>query len=267
MNKKNMFTITLVFAMMLLLVACGNDRAGDDFVSCAAYDDLQKDSCCEDNLKGTQEIDCDGRWIYDHVEEDCRYACDGYDDDSRAKRLALARLNDSHMYTNYETSNLRLKTFEKLRCKGCFDVGYYFDVQGQNVPEHVKGYELRYSLRFWEITNTTLIEVTEEQEKDGDIPRDYEECVEQGYEILEPDCVCPKQCNVDENLTFFEASPETYCIEDSDCACGVHKETGVCFYGNERFVDTEERCPDFCSGIQGTMQIRCIDDRCQQVQG
>ena len=32
-------------------------------------------------------------------------------------------------------------------------------------------------------------------------------------------------------------SDEVLCVKDSDCACGVHIETGDCFYGNKDFVD------------------------------
>jgi len=57
---------------------------------------------------------------------------------------------------------------------------------------------------------------------------------------------------------------ELSCQQDSDCACGVHKETRDCFYGNSRFVDTGEQCPDYCSGIAGNLEIKCVGGRCVQ---
>jgi hypothetical protein len=50
-------------------------------------------------------------------------------------------------------------------------------------------------------------------------------------------------------------NPESYCKQDSDCACGVHVTTGECFYGNEDYVDTSRQCPDFCTGIAGNLEI------------
>ena len=54
------------------------------------------------------------------------------------------------------------------------------------------------------------------------------------------------------------------CSSDSDCACGRHKESGECFYGNKEFVAAGE-CPDFCSGIAGNLAIRCVNNTCKQV--
>jgi len=61
-------------------------------------------------------------------------------------------------------------------------------------------------------------------------------------------------------------SMKTYCKQDSDCACGISKETGECFYGNKAFVDTSRQCPDFCTGIAGNLVIKCVDDTCKQLQ-
>ncbi len=33
------------------------------------------------------------------------------------------------------------------------------------------------------------------------------------------------------------------CQLDSDCACGVNKTTGICAYGNYKYVDTTKHCP------------------------
>lgn len=58
---------------------------------------------------------------------------------------------------------------------------------------------------------------------------------------------------------------EKSCTIDSDCACGTHKDTGECFYGNKAFVNVEEQCPDFCTGIAAMFEIKCVDNECEQV--
>lgn len=60
---------------------------------------------------------------------------------------------------------------------------------------------------------------------------------------------------------------ERYCVADSDCACGVHKETGDCFVGNKKYVKAGVSCqwPDFCTGISGEMKVRCVDNQCELV--
>ncbi|MBU0597294.1 Gmad2 immunoglobulin-like domain-containing protein [Patescibacteria group bacterium] len=67
---------------------------------------------------------------------------------------------------------------------------------------------------------------------------------------------------LDENLSM-----DTSCNVDSDCACGTHKETGVCFFGNSEFVDTDWQCPDFCSGIGGNIDVACVENTCEQMVG
>jgi hypothetical protein len=58
---------------------------------------------------------------------------------------------------------------------------------------------------------------------------------------------------------------EKSCVADSDCACGKHKSSGECFYGNKAFVNVEEQCPDFCTGIAVMFEIKCINKECEQV--
>ena len=55
---------------------------------------------------------------------------------------------------------------------------------------------------------------------------------------------------------------ETYCRQDSDCACGTHISTEDCFAGNKAFVDTESQCPDYCTGIAGNLETRCVESEC-----
>ena len=58
---------------------------------------------------------------------------------------------------------------------------------------------------------------------------------------------------------------EKYCTEDNDCACGIHKNTEQCFYGNKKYVDMTKNCPDFCDGLAGDLELRCIEFECTQV--
>lgn len=58
---------------------------------------------------------------------------------------------------------------------------------------------------------------------------------------------------------------ETACKTDSDCACGTHKETGICFVGNKAFVNVEKQCPDFCTGIAAMFETKCVNNECKQV--
>ena len=59
---------------------------------------------------------------------------------------------------------------------------------------------------------------------------------------------------------------EKYCEKDTDCACGVRNflETKECFFGNKKYVDTSQQCPDFCTGITGDRLIKCINNECKQ---
>jgi len=63
----------------------------------------------------------------------------------------------------------------------------------------------------------------------------------------------------------LEIISEKYCEKDTDCACGVHIKTGNCFYGNKNYVNTEQQCPDFCTGIAYNLMIKCVNNECKQV--
>ena len=52
-------------------------------------------------------------------------------------------------------------------------------------------------------------------------------------------------------------SKEVYCDADSDCDCGINLETRECFLGNKDYVNNSVQCPDFCSGLDGRMKIKC----------
>lgn len=55
------------------------------------------------------------------------------------------------------------------------------------------------------------------------------------------------------------------CNVDSDCACGRKIGTNECFFGNKKYVNTISPCPDFCSGIDGKMRIKCVNNICTSV--
>lgn len=60
------------------------------------------------------------------------------------------------------------------------------------------------------------------------------------------------------------------CNVDADCTCGgLDKNTGECFVGNKlyasKFVDFSKDCPDFCTGIAGHLETRCVSNKCQNV--
>lgn len=65
-------------------------------------------------------------------------------------------------------------------------------------------------------------------------------------------------------LKSYELSKK-FCRYNSDCACGVDKETGECAYGNKKFIDTSRQCQDFCTGIHGRFRIKCVDNLCKAV--
>jgi hypothetical protein len=64
---------------------------------------------------------------------------------------------------------------------------------------------------------------------------------------------------------LIQIDPETACENDEDCACGVYIATGECFFGNKEYVNTEEQCPDYCTGIAGNIELKCIENECMQL--
>ncbi len=72
----------------------------------------------------------------------------------------------------------------------------------------------------------------------------------------------PKPSNMLEN--------PLYCNVDADCICGgIDKQTKDCFVGNKLYaskhVDLSRDCPDFCSGIAGHLETKCVDHVCENV--
>jgi hypothetical protein len=71
----------------------------------------------------------------------------------------------------------------------------------------------------------------------------------------------------------FAPCPERgkdYCTADDDCVCdGIDTQTGDCFRGNKQyydlFVNKEQDCPDFCTGIDGRMTTKCVGSKCRAI--
>lgn len=58
---------------------------------------------------------------------------------------------------------------------------------------------------------------------------------------------------------------DKYCNSLDDCACGKKIGTGECFFGNKQFVNVQDQCPDFCTGIAGNFELKCISNKCELV--
>jgi hypothetical protein len=70
---------------------------------------------------------------------------------------------------------------------------------------------------------------------------------------------------VESRSAAFKVVADDYCESDSDCACGMHKLSGGCFYGNKNLADTARQCPDFCTGEGNEFAIKCVNGTCAQV--
>jgi len=68
---------------------------------------------------------------------------------------------------------------------------------------------------------------------------------------------------IDERMN--EVPIEESCEQDSDCACGTSNLTGLCFVGNKEFVNANEQCSDFCTGIGGDLKMACVESTCKHL--
>ncbi len=57
---------------------------------------------------------------------------------------------------------------------------------------------------------------------------------------------------------------DAFCRSDLDCTCGRNINTNACAFGNLENVNPKEQCPDFCTGIAGNLEIKCVDNECVQ---
>jgi hypothetical protein len=39
-------------------------------------------------------------------------------------------------------------------------------------------------------------------------------------------------------------------------------QTNQCAYGNKSCIDPARQCPDFCTGINGQLRLRCVRRQC-----
>ncbi len=63
-----------------------------------------------------------------------------------------------------------------------------------------------------------------------------------------------------------------WCQNDDECICGgIDTQTNDCFMGNKNyydlFVNKDQDCPDFCTGIDGRLQTACVKNACTLVRG
>ena len=94
----------------------------------------------------------------------------------------------------------------------------------------------------------------------------------------QPNTMCPDvyMCNglelptcQDGQCQLVKIPDKLYCEKDSDCVCGGFDVDGSCFLGNKlyynAYVDKTGICPDFCGGFHGSLQLKCVDNKCTQV--
>jgi len=91
----------------------------------------------------------------------------------------------------------------------------------------------------------------------------FKECEAAGNPIMES---YPRRCAANGETFIEDIIPfEKRCELDEHCACGTHVETKECFIGNVDFVNIKEQCPNFCTGIAGHLEVRCIENKCGQI--
>ncbi len=87
--------------------------------------------------------------------------------------------------------------------------------------------------------------------------------------------VCPDGSSVGRIPPDCEFAPcpersKDWCETSEDCVCGgIDEKTKDCFVGNkgyyDLFVNKEQDCPDFCTGIDGRMAAVCQENHCALV--
>lgn len=89
--------------------------------------------------------------------------------------------------------------------------------------------------------------------------------------------LCPDGSAVGRVLPSCEFAPcpaitisKDACQADNDCVCGgIDTKTGNCFVGNRKyydlFVNKAQDCPDFCNGIAGNLDTKCVENVCRVV--
>jgi hypothetical protein len=178
---------------------------------------------------------------------------------------------------------------EVLRCPGCFNVKLEL---GLNAGENI----MTVKIADWKVS-TGIEDAAKENLTESDALRiaQESECGEKGaladnavlnensntwwidlemkpeYEKAgcSPACVVDAaslEAEINWRCTgLIQIDPESACEIDEDCACGVHIATGECFFGSKEYVNTEEQCPDYCTGIAGNIELKCIENECVQL--
>jgi len=80
-------------------------------------------------------------------------------------------------------------------------------------------------------------------------------CQAIGCPCAETKTTCPQDCKAEQG-----------CQKDEDCGCGRNIKTGECSFGNKNYIDTKQQCPDFCTGFTGNLRIKCISNKCKQIE-
>ena len=88
--------------------------------------------------------------------------------------------------------------------------------------------------------------------------------------VLATCSIAYKYLILDKGKDDYYISNKLYCEKDSDCVCGgIDTVTGQCFIGNKfyygQFVDVSQFCPDFCTGIAGHLETKCVENKCTHV--
>jgi len=106
--------------------------------------------------------------------------------------------------------------------------------------------------------------------KPGPVPPAHVACTEDAKICPDGSAVgrIPPRCE-------FAQCPENgkdFCETADDCVCGgIDAQTENCFVGNKKyydlFVNKEQDCPDFCTGIDGRLQTKCVEHKCALVRG
>jgi hypothetical protein len=101
-------------------------------------------------------------------------------------------------------------------------------------------------------------------------------CVQQQPVACTEDAkLCPDGSAVGRILPNCDFAPcpehgKDFCQVDADCVCdGIDPVSGDCFVGSktyhESFVNKEQDCPDFCTGIDGRLRTQCVENKCSLV--
>ncbi len=75
----------------------------------------------------------------------------------------------------------------------------------------------------------------------------------------------------DTKRSHYMMTKASFCNVDADCTCGgIDTKTDNCFVGNKlyasKYVDFSRSCPDFCTGIAGHLETKCVNSVCKNVQ-